>query len=135
MIDLVWTSENCAHIMEQLASAKYPPPIEKSNAMSHSGNAMPGPTNGHTGPTVSRDKTYRILGVRGEELNPAGGIITTPLAQTSQYPSGVLNIFLVNLMYHLVSLFPSSLLLFSSYSSFQVSDENVTLMKASIRSH
>lgn len=74
MIDLVWTSENCAHIMEQLASAKYPPPIEKSNAMSHSGNAMPGPTNGHTGPTVSRDKTYRILGVRGEELNPAGGI-------------------------------------------------------------
>lgn len=51
--------------MEQLASAKYPPPIEKSNAMSRSGNAMPGPTNGHTGPTVSRDKTYRILGVGG----------------------------------------------------------------------
>lgn len=65
MIDLVWTSENCVHIMEQLASAKYPPPIEKSNAMSRSGNAMPGPTNGHTGPTVSRDKTYRILGVSG----------------------------------------------------------------------
>lgn len=120
--------------MEQLASAKYPPPIEKSNAMSRSGNAMPGPTNGHTGPTVSRDKTYRILGVRGE-LNSSGEIITTPSCTTSHYPSGVLNIFIVNLVYHLVSLFPSSLLLFSSCSSFQVSDENVTLMKASIRTH
>lgn len=65
VIDLVWTSENCTHIMEELASAKYPPPIEKSNDMSHSGNAMPDPTNGHNDPTVSRDKTYSILGVGG----------------------------------------------------------------------
>lgn len=85
MIDLVWTSENCAHIMEQLASAKYPPPIEKSNAMSHSGNAMPGPTNGHTGPTVSRDKTYRILGVSGG-IEPCWGDYHYPLLHNQSIP-------------------------------------------------
>lgn len=86
MIDLVWTSENCAHIMELLASAKYPPPIEKSNAMSHSGNAMPGPTNGHTGPTVSRDKKIPHSWGEGGGIEPCWGDYHYPSCTNQSIP-------------------------------------------------
>jgi len=84
-------------------SAEHTPPIRKWDAVSlYMENDTPAPpTSGHNGPTVVQDETYHIL---GGELNPCGGNISTSSCTMSQAPSGVLNIFEVNLIYLLVSL-------------------------------
>jgi len=65
-------------------------------------------------------------------IEPCWGNIITPSWMSNKVPRGLLNIFVLNLVYLLASLLPSWFC-FSDCSSFQVSDINVTELKASIR--